>query len=274
MPVSMNAQSAFNDNILSYDQYAEIEKHGFDLPYIVEVGHDKHRLLFYGSEHTNNPEHAQFQDIEKRWKQFTSETSQPIALVEGRFDEVAENETGDRTISIKNGGEAQFIVHLARRDGFEVVSPEPDRVWEANELAKEFGRDKVIFYYFVRQVSWWNRFTEKPDINIEAAKMLNLMKSAYSWDDVNFSIEGMQAIHQELFNKPLSWDDAQWIYSITSPTPADQVTNRIARRTGELRDEYILRQIKQYWQSGKSPFAVFGSAHAIRLEPALLKITD
>lgn len=269
---TMNVRNPGSSDILSYDQYAEIEKHGFDIPYVVESGHSNHRLLFYGSEHTNNPEHAQFQDLEERWERFTTKTNQPIALVEGRFDEVPERETDNRITSIKNGGEAQFVVHLARRDGVEVVSPEPDRVWEAIELAKEFGRDSVVFYYFIRQVGWWNGFTEKPDIKMEATKMLKLMKGAYNWDDVDFSIERMEATHQELFGKPLLWDDTQWVYDITTPTLTDHVTNILSRRSGEIRDKYILQEIVQYWQAGKSPFLVFGSAHAIRLEPALLKI--
>lgn len=260
-------------NILSYDQYADIERQGFEMPYVVEVGNHNHKLLFYGSEHTNNPEHSQFQDIDERWKKFITQASKPIALVEGHFDKVPEDETKDRTKSIVSGGEAQFVVHLARRDSVEVVSPEPDRVWEANELAEEFGRDSVVFFYFIRQVGWWSRFTEKPDIEAGATRMLELMKKAYEWQDVDFSIERMQAVHEELFGKPLSWNDTQWIYDITTPTPTDYITNTISRRSGELRDEYILRQIEQYWKVGKSPFAVFGSAHAIRLELALRNIT-
>lgn len=259
-------------DILSYDQYAEIEKAGFTTPYVVEVQRNGQSLVFYGSEHTNSPEHPQFQDIEDRWNSFIANTAKPIALVEGRFDEVSEAETKDRTKSITDGGEAQFVVYLARKDGKEVASPEPDRVWEANELAKEFGRDNVVFYYFIRQLGWWNRFTEKLNVQLEAKKMLELMEKSYKWDDVNFSIERMGAIHDELFGKPLSWDDTQWVYDITTPTPQDYVTNELARRSGELRDEYILEQIKKYWQEGKSPFLVFGSAHAIRLEPALHKL--
>lgn len=261
-------------DILSYDQYADIERRGFDMPYVVEAGHQTQKIVFYGSEHTNNPEHPQFQDIEGRWSKFVAETSRPIALVEGRFDETSEVETKDRIRSIVDGGEAQFVVHLARRDGVEAVCPEPDRLWEANELAKEFGRDNVVFYYFIRQIGWWNRFSEKPDIKLQANKMLELMKNAYEWGDVNFSIERMESIHEELFGKPLPWDDTQWIYDITTPTPTDYITNQLSRRSGELRDEYILKQIEQYWQAGKSPFAVFGSAHAIILEPALKKLTN
>ncbi|QQS19993.1 hypothetical protein IPL85_00835 [Candidatus Saccharibacteria bacterium] len=262
-------KNASSGDILSYNQYAEIEKQGFTTPYIVELQREGQNLLFYGSEHTNNPEHPQFQDVEERWKAFVANSEKPIALVEGRFDEVSQDESKDRTKSIVEGGEAQFVVHLARKDGVEVASPEPDRIWEANELAKEFGRDNVVFYYFVRQVGWWNRFTEKPDVQAEANKMLGLMEKTYNWHDVDFSIERMAAIHEELFGKPLSWDDTQWVYEITTPTPQDYVTNELARRSGELRDEYILEQIMKYWKESKSLFIVFGSAHAIRLEPAL-----
>jgi hypothetical protein len=260
-----------NGDILSYDQYAEIEKRGFDIPYIIDIGQGNQRLLFYGSKHTNNPEHPQFQDIEERWNGFVAQTDTPIALVEGRFDEISEAETKDRSKSIVEGGETQFIVYLARKDGVEVASPEPDRVWEANELAKEFGRDSVVFYYCIRQVGWWNRFTEKPKIQSEVKKMLGLMEKSFRWDDVDFSIKRMAAIHEELFTKSLAWDDTKWVYDITTPVTKDHVTNKLARRSGELRDEHILEQIVNHWRIGKSPFIIFGSAHAIRLEPALHK---
>jgi|GEM_PF-1870083 len=260
------------DHILTYDQYAAIEKRGFAMPYIVEVECADQKLLFYGSEHTNDPAHPQFQDIEKRWRTFVAEAKRPIALVEGRFDEVPEKETASSTTSIIDGGEAQFVVHLARRDGIAVVSPEPDRAWEANQLATAFGRDSVVFYYFVRQIGWWQRIAKKPNIRAEAATILRLMQKAYQWNNVDFSIKRMTQIHKELFGKPFAWDDAQWLYDITTPVPPDYLTNKIARRSGELRDEYILGQIARYWHAGRSPFAIFGAAHAIRLEPALQKL--
>lgn len=37
--------------------------------------------------------------------------------------------------------------------------------------------------------------------------MLELMKESYQWEDVDFSLGGMESIHQELVPKPLSWDD-------------------------------------------------------------------
>jgi hypothetical protein len=260
------------NEILSYDQYTEIERNGITLPYIVETAHGGQRLLFYGSDHTNNPNSPQFSDLEQRWKIFISEAHNPVALVEGHLDEVSEEETADRITSIVNGGESQFMVYLARRDGVPVHSPEPDRNWEATKLADEFGKDKVILYYFVRQLGLWNRYDEQGDIEAKAVDMLMHMARTYKWENVDFSIEGMQLLHQAVFDKPIDIHDRQWLYDITTPTPRGHITNVIARRSGELRDEYLLDQIENYWREGQSLYVVFGSAHAVRLEPALSKL--
>lgn len=265
-------ERAKGDNgILAYDQYAEIEKRGFHMPYVVEIRLSGKHMLFYGSDHLTDPEHPQFEDIEARWERFIASSASPIALVEGHFDETPESETGDREQSIMQGGEAQFVVYLARKAGVAIVSPEPDRVWEANELAKEFGREQVIFFYCMRQISWWKRVAQTADVQAHITKMLGLMKTTYHWNDVAFTAQRMAEIHQELFGKTLPWHEKQWFHDLVTPVPQDHVTNRLARRSGELRDEYILMQIMHYWRQGKSPFAVFGSAHAIRLEPALHK---
>lgn len=258
-------------HILSYEQYNEIEKRGFKMPYIVEISSANQSLLFYGSDHSNNPEHPQNKDIEDRWSAFISNNPKPIALVEGHFDEVPESVTIDKTSLIIKGGEGQFVVYLARRDKVEVVSPEPDRLSEANQLASEFGRDNVIFFYFVRQLALWNRFSANPNIHSDAQKMLKLMETTYRWDKTDFSVKHMEATHLKLFNNRLPWNNAKWLYDLTTPTPNELITNDLAIKSGDLRDEHILREIIKYWQAGKSPFIVFGSANAIRLKPALLK---
>ena len=263
-----------HDDILTYDQYAEKENGGFPLPYVVEAVHGKQHLTFYGSEHTNDPTHPQFTDLEERWKTFIADSQNPIAFVEGHYDELLQEETVDKSHSIIAGGEAQFMVYLARTSNVPVLSPEPDRLWEATELADEFGKDKVILYYFVRQLGFWNRFTKKPDIEKRATDMLGHMKETYQWEEVDFSIDGMRTLHEVVFGKSLDMHDRKWLYEITTPTPNDFVTNVIARRSGELRDEYLLAQVDEYWHKGYSPFAVFGAAHAIRLEPALRKLDN
>lgn len=261
-----------DDDILPYDQYAEIEKSGITArPYVIEIGHEHQKLLFYGSVHSNNPEHPEFRDIEERWNGFVAKANKPIVFVEGRFDEVSKEATKDRNKSLIDGGEAQFVVYLARRDKAEVHSPEPDRTWEADELAKKFGRDNVIFYYFVRQIEWRNRLTVKPNIPAVAREMLVLMKDTYAWVDVEFSFEYMAAMHQHLIGRPLILDDAKGLYDLITPATTEHVTNQLACASGDLRDAYVLEQIIRYWKEGRSPFLVFGSSHAVRLEPALCK---
>ncbi len=261
-------------DILSYDQYAQAEARGFAIPYIVEIEHAGQKLLFYGAEHTNDPAHPQFEDLESKWNNFVAETNMPVMLVEGRYNELPNDETSDKIGSIVRGGETQFAVHLARRDNVDVHSPEPDRLDEANQLAAEYGKDNVVFFYIMRQVAWWNRQAQKPDIKHEAAKMLEQMSNVYAWDGVDFSVEHISKMHQELFGKTLPWDNNSWSYQLTTPVSQQYVTNQLARTSGELRDQYLLRQIVDYWQDGKSPFIVFGSAHAVCLEPALQRALE
>src|SRR5258708_29005118 len=54
-------------NILSYKQYRAI---GHQNPYIVEFRIDSGMLLFYGAEHTVDPQNLQVVDIQERWAAF------------------------------------------------------------------------------------------------------------------------------------------------------------------------------------------------------------
>ncbi|HEY5137997.1 MAG TPA: hypothetical protein VIJ25_01565, partial [Methylococcales bacterium] len=76
--VSYNTLYMQHSEILSYDEYARIEKEGFPSPYVVEAGHDEQQLVFYGSSHTNDPNDPQFTDLEERWKAFISKSTKPV----------------------------------------------------------------------------------------------------------------------------------------------------------------------------------------------------
>lgn len=261
-----------NAEILSFDQYSERAREGFHTPYIVELEAGDQKLLFYGSNHVNDPANPQFVDLETRWATFRRLGKDPIILVEGHFDQAPEEDTIDRDTSIIEGGEAQLMVYIARRDNALVASPEPDQVWEANELVKEFGREKVLFYYFMRYINLWNGFTQKPDIPGGSRRVLEAMKEQFQWKDVDFSLDNMESIHKTLLGRPFDSSDVDWVNTITDPTNNEYVTNELSRRSSELRDEYIIQQIQHYWSHKRSIFAVFGSAHAVRLEGALRKL--
>ena len=54
-------------SILSYNQYSAIEHRN---PYVLEFKTDSGALLFFGAEHTVDPQNPQIADIEKRWAVF------------------------------------------------------------------------------------------------------------------------------------------------------------------------------------------------------------
>lgn len=259
--------------ILSYDDYARIEHQGLPHPYILEARRGNQHMLFYGSQHITDPSHPQFADIEDRWSVFIREATTPIALVEGRHDEVPFADTADRAESMSSG-ESRFTVYLARRDGIPVASPEPPRTLEAETLARQFGHENVVLFYFVRQLEGWLRQGKSQDYLLtEGSNTLQLMKQTLQWDDIDFSLSGMQALHAQVFQKPLDPADKRWLYDLITPATDHHVTNQLARASGDLRDAHILSELEKYWHNGRSLFIVYGSAHAIRMEPALRRLT-
>lgn len=255
--------------ILSYEEAFEKEKQLGDKLPVIEVEKNNQALLFFGAHHVNNPDHPQFKNIESHWRDFVQLHTNCIALVEGHFDEASEEDTKERLYSIIEGGEAQFLVYLARTYNISVASPEPDQNWEANQLATEFDRSVVVLYYFIRYVNLWNGYDSRPNMRQESRRALVALQRQLKWKDVDFSFEHIETLHKKLYNKPLDLDDGKWADLVSNPYDQSYETNEIARRSGELRDQYILGQIQQYWRAGKSIFIVFGSSHAVRLEPAL-----
>ena len=54
-----------------------------------------------------------------------------------------------------------------------------------------------------------------------------------------------------------------------NPAKEGTIINGVSRALQRARDEYILEQIDKHWSEGKNLFIVYGSSHAMRLEPAI-----
>jgi len=101
-------------SILSYKQYRAIEHQN---PYIVQFKSDSGMLLFYGAEHTVDPQNGQVADIQERWAAF-----QPtVAYNEGGNPPAYE----DSRQAVQAYGEAGLVRFLAARDEVPVATFEP-----------------------------------------------------------------------------------------------------------------------------------------------------
>jgi hypothetical protein len=91
-------------SIMNFDEYAKV-RHGY--PYIVELQIGKGALLYFGAQHTNDPQHSQIAQIEKLWKEFRP----TLALNEGGDPPVLK--TAQEAVS--RIGEAGLVRYLAAR---------------------------------------------------------------------------------------------------------------------------------------------------------------
>jgi len=254
--------------MLTYNEYSKL-KH--EIPYKLVIKSNDNYLYYFGERHSFDPKDSQFDVVLDFWNDFIIKTEgkKRIVFVEGGLRPV---ET-DRDFSILNHGGMGYVTHLANKVDIQTYSPEPDEAYERNELEKKFTKDQIQYYYFARVVYQWVRKQEpKPLFEKYIGKFLEMDKLRSGWVDYDFSLENMIRIHEELFKVRFDKNDTDLFYSIVNPVIINHVINDVSANSGYVRDEYIVKMIKQYIEVGYSIFAEYGCSHVVMQEPLLRKV--
>lgn len=242
---------------------------GAEQPYILDYKRDGQRLLFFGSLHSANPEHPQVGALDKSWQGFVeSPNPKKHVFTEGSLRQVS-GKTKEQAIF--SDAESGQICWLAQGADIPITSPEPDRKEEIDYLhEKGFSYEQIITYYFSRQMLQWINYDHEnqPDWRVYADRV-QLYKAVHDWGGLDLSLESMLAIYKEQLGKEFSIDDKQTLYNLSDPTQ-----NPVSSASGLLRDKKLYSAIEDKWQSGYDVFVVYGSGHAIVLEPALEKLAS
>lgn len=222
-------------------------------------------IFCFGAVHVYNPNHRQFLAIEKFWKTFLTLTKKQkrIVFVEGGKRPLARTKRG----AIENGGEGDFMLWLAEKAGVTVDSPEPLQYEEYRELEKQFSREEIELYYFTRHAYQWNRFSKKPPFADYINGFLKQDTRQSRSKKFDFSLENMKTIFRKKLGRSFKPNDKTFFYSIINPHYTKTVINKVSKVSGEIRDDYIAKNIIRQWNSGKSIFSVYGNGHI----PALKK---
>jgi hypothetical protein len=109
--------AARRGSVLSWEAYARLGK--IAVPRVLDIKLAAGRLLYFGAEHTNDPAHRQFAEIEKLW----NEVCPAVIFSEGGIWPL-EN---FREQAILRHGEPGLVWFLAARDGIVISSLEPER---------------------------------------------------------------------------------------------------------------------------------------------------
>jgi len=230
-----------------------------DYPKYFIIRKDEKFLFCFGAVHSYDPDDKQFPIIEKLWKKFLSVTKRQkkITLVEGGKRPYIKN----RKDAINEGGEASFIAHLAGKKNIPINCPEPDEKSTRKELLKKFSKENIQLYYFLLVAYQWNNLTKKENFDKYINDFLLMDEKTSGWKNFDFSLENMVNIFESKTNKKFKKDNKNLFYSLINPDYNKSLINKISRRSAEIRDNAIVKNIVKLWKSDISIFIVYGNGH-------------
>ncbi|PIR40076.1 MAG: hypothetical protein COV33_01895 [Candidatus Zambryskibacteria bacterium CG10_big_fil_rev_8_21_14_0_10_34_34] len=252
--------------LLTQEEYSKL-KH--KTPYVYKIQNKKQFLYYFGERHSFDPKNKQWIQVKEFWFDFikNTENSKRIAFVEAGNPSLKETEEK----SILEAGGTGLIVFLSSQSKTEVYCPEPNRTYEMMELEKQFSKEEIEYYYFARIVYQWSKIPDpKPKFEEYIIRFLERDKKMSDWNDFDFSFENLKIVHKKLFDTEFDLEDLNFFKDLVTPVELKTVINRVARASGEIRNEYIIKEIQKYWNNGYSIFIEYGASHAV-IQESLLK---
>jgi hypothetical protein len=247
------------------DVYQKQHREKFVYPYFYKIVKKDQFFYFIGPHHIFDPKDKQIKIIKEKWNEFleVAKKQNCIVLVEGGERPILKTEKE----AVLKHGEPGILTYLADKENVQVISPEPDEAEEIQVLSKKFGKEKTIYYYFARMVAQWNRFTKKPKFEKYLGDHLKTYEKMLNWKGFNFTIPHMIKIHDNIHDHKFDKANYDCFNNDSSP-----MNTNVCAASGRHRNLYILSVILDLWKKGKNIFIVYGSGHAITLEPALKKL--
>ena len=223
---------------------------GHPNPYVYQVGN----VLVFGSEHSQDPDHPQFAEIDRRWREFKP----TVALVEGRLGFLFPGLMDP----VREYGEMGRVNALAKAGGV------PTYTWElpweriATDLAARYPPERVALYFVLRPYFATLRHggTESPEKFLKEflhrASIPALAGTIGSVDDID-------RIWRRDFPNGPDWRQVSDEWAL--PGYLDE----IAVAADDPRNLHLVRVIHTLASKGERVFVICGSSHAVVIEPAL-----
>lgn len=245
-----------------YDEREASSESGQPYTLDYEIGDSK--LVFFGAKHTSEQDSEQWMQLEKQWDNFIAHGNPNKVLIfekaDAGYDDLSKEEM------IAKHGESGYAVWLAKQKGVDIESPEQDRIKEIEFLkTKGHAEESIMTYYFGRQMHQWARQDKdlEPDWQKYAKDTVGKYNSLGCWS-TQLSLDKVLKWFKQSQGTQLDVDDIKQLYDVSDPSQ-----NPVSADSGAYRDIALKEAIEDKVEQGKDVFIVYGSGHAIRLEPML-----
>lgn len=261
-----------NKNLLmSFEEYSIIlNKH--ERPYFYSIKSSDQFLYYFGSRHTNEPAHPQFEFLQKEWQDFLQKTKiskeKSIVIFEGNVNSNNLVALTPKEV-IQKYGESGAIVFWANQEHIPYFRPEPTIEYEAEKLLKEFSKEEIFYFYIIRGIVTWQRTIIRKEFDEYLKANIKRYQDVFNWSNFDFSFDTVKKMHKQIFGKEFDLNDKEYIAKIPSPSFKESRINEIARKSSTIRNIAILDCIEKYWMEGYNIFVVYGANHAVMQEQAI-----
>lgn len=236
-------------------------------PYLVKYKRGNQLLTFFGCRHTNDIHDEQNSLIEKEWQEFvTNQNERKIAFCEGGLRPY---ESG-KELAIEKYSESGLLTWLAKRDNVPLASPEPEDIAEINYLLdQQFKVSEIMTYYFGRQMHQWLLADYKHNPNWQQYAKYHIASYAKlePLHKEELDLSKVLEMFKQTTGQAFSEDNEKLLYKISAPT-----SNEVSAASGLFRNISLFEAMSKRWRDGTDVFAIYGSGHAIVLEPAFLAL--
>ena len=250
------------EKLVAYADWPKVQNPTF----LLDLASPRGRLYYFGAQHSVDPAHPQFSEIEKAW----NEVKPTVAFYEGPNRPIA----ATREETIKQAGESGFVRFLATRDQIPFLSLEPSPQEEAAFILKKYSAEHVLLFYVLRETA---RLRERRKLSEEElkkaiAQLLGQASKMKGFETVIPNLEALDTVYRKYWSEPAQWWQAptQWFDPLrTSAETGGKFTNEINRASSEYRNLHMYQVLAKAVLDGGRAFAVVGRNHVPMQEHAL-----
>jgi len=243
--------------LMSWEEYDRQPRYA---PYVLELDCGLSQLLYYGSFHSVNESHSQFEDIERKWHAFKPD----VALCEGGQWPLTET----RQEAIRYYGEQGLLRFLANRDRVPLRCLDATVVEQAHFLSHKYSWEHIMVFFLLRQavIERLRGWTGEDVAPIQ--KVLdNLTQWAYM-DDCPARVSDVVQMAKRHFPELDSWQNipANYFYLAEQGKFLPEMFQAVNR----YRDQKMLGEILAEMKKNQRVFALVGRSHVAMQTPVLL----
>src|SRR5688500_6617525 len=133
--------------LMTWPEYRQVDH---AVPYVLDICAGGGRLLYFGANHSFDPEDAQMTLIEQMW----ADVEPTMAFNEGGDPPTF----ADRSEAVRLNGEAGLIRHLAAKQGVKIASLDPSKSNAAEDLLqKSYSPEQVKLFFLLGAIQTHRR---------------------------------------------------------------------------------------------------------------------